>query len=201
MPTSIDKIVDGFPHPTIAPIIGTPTYESIAELNFQLNANAASVQSNLGDGQLGLLALTVLPAVYNTLSATIFVHPTNSGTIPTIPPGATAAATSAGIRQHTTDLAIFKEYLTTDNALKQQVIASVNSMYLRTLSHRITGFANVTTRQILLHLYQTYGRLSPSDLIANDIKMKSNYDPNQPIEAFIDHIEDGVALADAAAAP
>jgi hypothetical protein len=47
--------VDGFPHPTIAPITGVPNYESINALNLQLNANAASVQSNLGDGLLGLL--------------------------------------------------------------------------------------------------------------------------------------------------
>jgi hypothetical protein len=80
MTISTDKIVDGFPHPNIAPIGGIPTYESIAELNLQLNANTASVQSNLGDGQLGLLALTVSPAVFNTLSAVAFVHPVNPGT-------------------------------------------------------------------------------------------------------------------------
>lgn len=94
MTISIDKIVDGFPHPNIAPIVGIPTYESIAELNLQLNANAASVQSNLGDGQLGLLALTVSPAVFNTLSAVAFVHPVNPGTNPVIPPGATTHVTS-----------------------------------------------------------------------------------------------------------
>ena len=94
MTISIDKIVDGFPHPNIAPIVGIPTYESIAELNLQLNANAASVQSNLGDGQLGLLALTVSPAVFNTLSAVAFVHPVNPGTNPVIPPGASTHVTS-----------------------------------------------------------------------------------------------------------
>jgi hypothetical protein len=73
--TAIDKIVDGFPHPMIPPIIGIPTYEAIANLNLHLNANAASVQSNLGDGQLGLLALTISPAIYNALSAIAFVPP------------------------------------------------------------------------------------------------------------------------------
>jgi hypothetical protein len=201
MPTDIDKIVDGFPHPTITPIIGIPTYESIAELNLHLNANAASVQSNLGDGQLGLLALTVSPAIYNTLSAIAFIPPANPGTTPNIPPNTTAAVTATIVRQHNTDSILFREYRATDNALKQQVISCVNSMYLRTLSHRITGFANTTTREMLTHLYTTYGRLSPADLQANDAKMKTNYDPSQPIEAFIDQIEDSVALADAASAP
>ena len=73
MPTSTDKIVDGFPFPTIPPIVGTPTYNTIAEVDLKLNSNSASVQSNLGCGTLGLLQLTVSPAVYNTLSVTAFV--------------------------------------------------------------------------------------------------------------------------------
>ena len=68
MPTAIEKIVDSFPFPTIPPIVGTPTYNTIAEVNLKLNSNSASVQSNLGCGTLGLLQLTVSPAVYNTLS-------------------------------------------------------------------------------------------------------------------------------------
>jgi len=110
MTISIDKIVDGFPQPNIAPIVGIPTYESIAKLNLQLNANAASVQSNLGDGQLGLLALTVSPAVFNTLSAVAFVHPVNPGTNPVIPLGATTNVTSHLTRVFTTQKAIFREY-------------------------------------------------------------------------------------------
>jgi len=128
MTNSIDKIVDGFPHPNIAPIVGIPTYESIAELNLQLNANAASVQSNLGNGQLGLLALTVSPTVFNTLSAVAFVHPVNPGTNPVIPPGATTHVTSHLTRVFATQKAIFREYHATDNALKQQVIGCVDGM-------------------------------------------------------------------------
>ena len=55
MPTALDMIVDGFPFPTIPPIVGTQTYNTIAKVNFKLNSNAASVQSNLGCGTLGLL--------------------------------------------------------------------------------------------------------------------------------------------------
>ena len=63
MPSSIEKIVDEFPFPTIDPIIGTPDYESIADIHLKLNSNAVSVQSNLGCETLGLLFLTVLPAI------------------------------------------------------------------------------------------------------------------------------------------
>ena len=42
MPSTIDKIVEGFPFPTINPIIGEPNYEKIAEVHLKLNSNAAS---------------------------------------------------------------------------------------------------------------------------------------------------------------
>ena len=74
MSTAINKIVDGFPFPMIPPIVGTPTYNTIAEVNLKLNSNVASVQSNLGCGTLDLLQLTVSPAVYNTLSVTACSH-------------------------------------------------------------------------------------------------------------------------------
>jgi len=82
---SADKIIETFPHPTITPIIGQPTYESIAELHLKLNANAASVHSNRGNGALGLLFLTIKPEVYSTLSNVPFLPPTNPGSNPSIP--------------------------------------------------------------------------------------------------------------------
>ena len=85
MPTAIDKIVDCFPFPTITPIVGNPTYNTIAEINLKLNSNSASVQSNLGCGTLGLLQLNVSPAIYNTLSVTPFVLLVNPGSVPIIP--------------------------------------------------------------------------------------------------------------------
>ena len=91
MPSSIKKIVDGFLFPTVDPIIGTLDYKSIADIHSKLNSNAASVQSNLGCGTLGLLFLTVLTAVYATLSTTAFFPPVNPGPEPSIPTGLTGA--------------------------------------------------------------------------------------------------------------
>ena len=52
MTTVIDKIVGGFPFPTISPIIRDPNYKTIDEIYLKLNSNAASVQSKLGCGTL-----------------------------------------------------------------------------------------------------------------------------------------------------
>jgi hypothetical protein len=92
--SSSGDILEGFPHPTITPVIGIPTYESIAEINLKLNANAASVHSNLGDGAHGLLALAIDPAVYNTISLDPFVPPANPGANPVLPHNSTDAFSS-----------------------------------------------------------------------------------------------------------
>ena len=91
MPSPIEKIVDGFPFPTINPIVGTLDYESIMDIHLKLNSNAASVQSNIGCGTLGLLFLIVSPAVYAIWYTIEFVLPVNPGPELSIPTGATGA--------------------------------------------------------------------------------------------------------------
>jgi hypothetical protein len=91
MATSEDtKILEHFPHKTIPPIVRQPTYKAIKELlHLKLNENAVKVHSNLGNGLLGYLGVTITPAIYNTLSAQPFDIPPNPGTTPFFPDNAT----------------------------------------------------------------------------------------------------------------
>jgi hypothetical protein len=98
MPTTLSRIVDGFPHPTFPSIVGIPTYDALKDLQLSLNANAASVRSNLGNCLLGLLALTVSPEVCDTLAGEAFVVPINPGPAATFPDALTGAQI-ANIRQ------------------------------------------------------------------------------------------------------
>jgi hypothetical protein len=116
MPSEGD-IIEGFPHPTITPMNGIPSYKTIAEVNLKLNANAASVHSNLGDGAHGLLTLTLDPAVYLTLINVPFIAPVNPGPQSNIPGNATAAQLAELTREHKEDQRTWREYLATDKAL------------------------------------------------------------------------------------
>ena len=157
MPAPVDRIVDGFPHPTINPVLVMPTFATIADTNLQLNANAASVHSNLGNGQLGLLSLTVTLVLYQNLAATVFISPTNPGPTPIIPTGATGPQIAWLEEEHTEATRSWKEYMATDKALKQQLLSAFDDMYYHSLRNIHTGYARVTTRQILDHLYVGYG--------------------------------------------
>ena len=117
MPTAINNIVDGFSFTTIPPIIGTPTYNTIAEVNLKLNSNSAYFQSNLGCGALGLLQLTVSPAVYNTLLSIPFIVPVNPGSVPIIPANSTGAKITELSYDFDTASALLNEYDRTNKAL------------------------------------------------------------------------------------
>jgi hypothetical protein len=199
--TSVESLIESFPHPIIPAIQGLPTYESITDVTRLLNANAASVHSELGDGQLGHLPLTISTAVYATLSAIPFVAPANPGTAPVLPNAGTAIQIGAAIRDHTEALRLWREYKNVDAALKQQLISTVDCLYVRTLQHRHTGFANVTTRALIRHLLATYGNITPQDLAHNDAKFRAAYDPSQPIETLFSQIEDTMDFADAGGSP
>merc|ERR1740124_146289 len=156
---SINKSVGSFPHPTIAPIIGKPTYETILPVHLFLSANAASVQLHLGNGRLGLFFLTVLPAVLknpfpNPVCATLNPGPDAINT-----PGATGAQISTLSHSHIVASKLYKEYDATDKALKQLLIGAVDPMLFAVMRHRHIGFANVTIPQFLTHLYNTYAMI------------------------------------------
>ena len=123
MPASVDCIVGGFPHPTINPVIGMPTFATIADTNLQLNTNAASVHSNLGNGQLGLLALTVTLSVYLNLAITAFVAPINPGPTPIIPAVATGPQIARLEEEHTKATHSRKEYLANKRPLNNNYSA------------------------------------------------------------------------------
>ena len=149
MPTAIDKIVDGLPFPTIPPIVGTPTYNTISEVNLKLNSNSASIQSNLGCSTLGHLQLTVSPTVYNTLYATPFIVHVNPGSVPIIPDNSTGDQITELCYAFNTATAPFNEYDRTDKALRQILLSTVDKMFIRSLQHKYVGYGLTTTRTIL----------------------------------------------------
>ena len=133
MVASINKSIKATPHSSIPPIIGQPNYSCIHEIHQFLRSNAASIQSNLGYGTLGLIYPTLSQTVYATLLATLFVPPPNPDATAKIPSTATALQTSSIRRAHDEAQEIFKEYDNTDKALKKLLIGAVDGIFLRAI--------------------------------------------------------------------
>jgi hypothetical protein len=197
-----DPITALFPYPTLLPLHeanSEPSYASIHQVQRQLNANATSVHSHGGDGQLGLLALTVAPATYTALSQNNipFVAPVNPPAQPVHPEGSTAAQISEINRQHTENARIFRTYHNVDAALRNQLIAAVDDAYICSLSNATIGYGNTSVLALLTHLYDTYGQISASALDDNDTRMTTAWHPPTPIEKLWKQIDDGVSYATA----
>ena len=201
MASTVEKIVENFPYPTLTPIAGVPDYEALAELHTQANANSSSIQSNLGGGNHGLLAVTLEAAVLNTLAATPFVIPVNPGANPVIPANATGVQIASLQKAHKDATTAFHQYINVDKALNQQLIEAVDDIYLKALRNKYVGFSNQTFLTMIAHLYLHYAKISPTDLSLNDKAMKKPYDPNQPIENLFEQINDAVEYAAAAKNP
>ena len=133
----IDNIAAGFHHPTFDPIIGLPTYETIKELHVQLNANAASIFTNLVDGRHGFLRLTVSDAQYNSVSAVPFVASVNPGETVNYPLNITSARIKQADDAHDKTYRLFKEYTLAGRTLKQLLLGSIEEKYYRVLRNNI----------------------------------------------------------------
>ena len=201
MSFAVDKLIGSMPYPILTKIEGVPSYEDIKILNDELTSNAVTVTTNLGGGLVGYARLTLTEAVYANICPHPWVPPDNPGTQAAIPAGSTGPQITALNRAFDKNFAIYADFIAVGNALKKQLLAAVDDIYLCTLKMPYIGYGNVTVLELLTHLYSTYAKISPGDLEANEKRMKAAYDPNLPIEFLFKQIEDAVAYADHGQAP
>lgn len=194
--SAIEKIFAGFPNKEIPPIVSLPVHKKLKAIHFILSSNVASVHSNRGNGALEHLALTVTATTYQTVEGVAFVSPLNPGANVHIPADSSGPQISALEQTHNVAKQEFDTFTNVDGALTQQLLECIDPMYYRGLRNRYTGYASLTTRQLLEHLCAQYGEITPADLQANEDGMKQSYDANMPIEVLFDQIEDGTEFAE-----
>ena len=210
---SVSTIVASFPVPELTKygdLSNKPTYHTLLAMQKELNTNAASVDTTQGTGIHGLLVLTmnasdframtipnINPAIddYNP-EAVDFPHPPpiNPGNLP-------ARATAADVREHEHNVYHHQIYHSTDKALKKILLAAGPDLYLSAIKDPRTGYATVTTLQMLHHLWTTYGIIKPEDLDANIIAMSKTWHPTSPIENLFLQIDEGIDFALAGESP
>ena len=93
-----------FPELPIAPLEGVPTHTYMTEVSGFLNACAASVHYNLGNGNVGYLVLIAQPASFTIASPTSFVKPVNPGVLVLADLALSAAVIGTLMRQHTENM-------------------------------------------------------------------------------------------------
>jgi hypothetical protein len=198
--TSTD-IASRFPHSKLSLVsdgVTPPTYQTLAILQKQLNANAQAIRSDRGGGRLGHQALVNTPEKYLLKSNNVpFIAPVNPGPNPEHEHGATQHQINENNRQHNLRHAEWHIYCATDDALRTQIINATPHSYLRAMEHREDGFGRRTALELLTHLWTRYGKITEEMLNDNLVHMMRAWHPSAPIATLYLQLDDAQALATA----
>jgi hypothetical protein len=74
-------------------------------------------------------------------------------------------------------------------------------MYLEILNHNMVGYANISARDMLDHLCETYGNITALNLEINLDHMRRAWDPQLPVESLFKQIQDCADNSEAGGVP
>jgi hypothetical protein len=120
---------------------------------------------------------------------TLWVTPNAPGRAPATTDG-TASQISAAHHQWEEDVQTYQTYTSVQQALKKEIISVFEPMYLEILNANMVGYTNVSARDMLDHLFDTYGNITAVDLEINFEHMRRAWDPQQPVETIFKQIQD-----------
>jgi hypothetical protein len=180
--STVNDVMASFPHPVLPTVQGEPDYQKIHATRKFLQANSRAIDTHLGGGTLGHLGLIISDASYAMIDPT-----TDSGpTLWTTPhaPGRAPANTDGTSAQISAARHIWEEDVQTygtctfvQQALKKQIISVFEPMYLDILNDNMVGYAKISARYMLYHLFETYGNITVVDLEINFEHMRRAWDP------------------------
>jgi hypothetical protein len=144
---------------------------------------------------LGHLGLIISDTSYATIAPTTAAGPT-LWTSPQAPGWApantdgTADQISAARHIWEENFQTYRMCTSVQQALKKQIISVFEPMYLYILNDTAVGYANISARDMLDHLFKTYGNITAVDLEINFEHMRRAWDPHQPVESLFKKIQD-----------
>jgi hypothetical protein len=145
------------------PIRGELTRSKLVNLRECLYANASQIPTPLGGGMYGYLGALIPAADYLALpNAVAFVTPVHPGNLLSRGHGGTAHdEISDALWAHAEAIRQFEEYQVLMQALRRQIIETVEGKYFMSLRNKYTRYNAVSPTAILEHLFTMYGEFTP----------------------------------------
>jgi hypothetical protein len=178
---TVQDVIASFPHHVLPTVQCEPDYQTIHAIRKSLQANSSSIDTHLGGGTLGHLGLIISDASYVMIAPatysgpTLWISPTAPGRGPTNTDG-TASQTSAARHIWEEDVQTCRTNTSVQQALKKQIISVFEPMYLDVSNDNIVGFANISAKDIMDHLFGTCGNITVVDLEINFEHMRRAWD-------------------------
>lgn len=200
MTESRNKIsTETFPFSVITPIAegsADPTFASLQLAQSQLNANARSVHTSAGTGLHGHMVLTMQPDIYlATTNNVVHEAPVYPGSRAALLPGMSAILANITSTEFKDNLHAFDLYHDTDKILVKQLIAATPDEHIFALHDEHAGYGNITTLQMLTHLWTTYGLITREELKANLARLNEPWHPTTSIVVFFKQVQKAATFA------
>jgi hypothetical protein len=93
------------------------------------------------------------------------------------------------IRAHNESLRKWKEHENVTKALRKQLIDSVEPAYIAHLEDPFSGYNKVPVKDLLLDLFENYGKIRSTDLMANNKRMEEDWDPSETFQTIMARIK------------
>jgi hypothetical protein len=120
---------------------------------------------------------------------TFWGKPNSPGRAPSTTDG-TSAHISRARRVWEEDVQTYQTYTSVQQALKKQIINVFEPMFLEIFNNSMVGYANISARYMLDHLFDTYGNITAVDLEIKFEHMRQAWDPQQSVETLFKQIQD-----------
>jgi hypothetical protein len=193
--STVEDVMATFARPVLPTVQGEPDYQTIHATTKFLQANSRAIDTHLDGGTLVHLGLTISDASYAIIDPirndkpTFRITPQAPGRAPATTDG-TAAQISEARHIWEEDVQTYRTCTSVQQALKKQIISVFEPMYLDILNDNMVGYANISARDMLDHLFQIYGNITAVDLEINFEHMLRAWDRQQPVETLFKQIQD-----------
>ena len=74
---------------------------------------------------------------------------------------------------HVENLWVFREYIGVKNALKQQLVAAINAIWLQAICNPIINSITMPILEVIQYLFQIYGRITPDTLHEKEVAIST----------------------------
>jgi hypothetical protein len=152
---TVEDVIASFPHHILPTVQGEPDCQTIHAIRKLLQA-----------GHMGLIvsdASYAMVAPETEAGHTLWISPTAPGRGPANTDG-TAAQISAARYIWEEAVHTYRTFTSVQQALKKQIISVFEPMNVDVLNDDMVGFANITAREMLDHLFMAYGNITAVDL-------------------------------------
>ena len=172
------------------PIVGEPSYETLFKLETQATRNDAAVVIRLHPPHTNLSGIVEHPAVYILRVGPPFPWPPCPGNAAHFLVGTTLVQCQNIQAAYDANIKILLTCQTTENILKSLLENAIEHSYLAGNHSAILGFGVISLQDIFLHLYKSYGLITPEALQVNTTRLTTLIASHLPIALLLRQIEE-----------